>query len=124
MIKPVTADPPAETIWAYTYRIVPPQPEARLREIRALLEREHLDARGDARKWEGRLMVEHEVTHILVVSDSPDQKREVNRRVELVLRQLDAGYSLTAPLAVEDEVPPVAVPVQIPRPRKRRKTDR
>lgn len=106
--------PPSDTIWAYSYEIIPPQPEVRLRAIKTLLEKEHAVASGGARKWEARLLVEHEVTHILVVSDSPDQDREVNRRLEAALRQLDAAYSLTVPLAVP-EAPPVPAGARSPR---------
>src|SRR5688572_19402934 len=111
---------PAETIWAYSYEFTPPQPEVRLRAIKTLLEQEHLEATSDARKWEGRLVVSHEVTHILVVSDSPDQDREVNRRLAAALRNLEAAYSITVPLGVaeETEVPSALAP---PRPERRKK---
>jgi len=113
---------PAQTIWAYSYEFIPPQPEVRLRAVKALLDQEHLEATGGARKWEGRLLVAHEVTHILVVSDSPDQDRDVNRRLSAALRSLDAGYSMTVPLAVLDEttVPSEPTPSRSERRKKRR----
>jgi hypothetical protein len=92
-----------KNLWAYAYEIVPPQPEDRLRTISALLDRERADARDRARTWESRVVVEDHVTHILVVSDSPQQDLEVNRRVEAELRDLRAGFSVTAPMAVADE---------------------
>jgi hypothetical protein len=98
-------------VWAYAYQIVPPQPEERLQTIRALLDREAMEAKTRARTWEGRLVAEEHVTHILVVSDSPEQDLEVNRRVEAALRLLEAGFSVTVPMAVRDgEQRPVAAP--------------
>ena len=97
---------PRKSVWAYAYQIVPPQPETRLRAIRALLDREAVDARSRARTWEGRLVAEEHVTHILVVSDGPEQNLVVNERVEAELRDLEAGFSITTPLAVEGEPPP------------------
>jgi hypothetical protein len=96
-------------VWAYAYQIVPPQPEGRLNAIRALLDREAIDARTRARTWEGRLVAEEHVTHILIVSDSPEQNLDVNQRVEAQLRDLRAGFSITVPMAVGDEpLPPLA----------------
>ncbi len=92
-----------KSLWAYAYEIVPPQPEDRLRSINALLDRERADARTRARTWESRVVVEEHVTHILVVSDSPEQDLEVNLRVEAELRDLSAGFSITAAMAVPDE---------------------
>lgn len=89
-------------MWAYAYEIVPPQPEERLRAIKTLLDQEHSDARRGARAWAGRLVLEPLVTHILVVTDSPEPNREVNRKLEAELLQLQAGFSVTTPLAVED----------------------
>ena len=98
--------PPPKTIWAYAYEIVPPQAELRLRAIRTLLDQEHSDATLRARTWEGRLVRQQQISHIMVVSDSPDQDREVNRRLEAELKELQAGFSLTAPMAVADDATP------------------
>lgn len=94
---------PKKILWAYAYEIVPPQPEERLRAIDALLDKERAEARSRARTWESRVVVEEHVTHILVVSDSPEQDLEVNRRVEAELRDLSAGFSITVPMAVADD---------------------
>ena len=99
-----------KAVWAYAYQIVPPQPEGRLEAIRAILDREAVDARTRARKWEGRLVAEEHVTHILVVSDCPEQNLAVNSRVEAELRALEAGFSVTAPMAVGSEPPPPPLP--------------
>jgi hypothetical protein len=97
--------PESKTRWAYAYRIVPPQAQDRLRAIQTLLDREHSEARRGARTWEGRFVHEEQITHILVVSDSPDQDREVNRRLGVALNELKAGFLLTAPMAVADDAP-------------------
>lgn len=99
-----------KAVWAYGYEIVPPQPQERLRTIRAILDREATDARTRARTWEGRLLAEDYVTHILVVSDSPEQDLGVNHRIEAALRDLEAGFSVTSPMAVEREPLPPLVP--------------
>jgi hypothetical protein len=92
-----------DTIWAYGYRIDPPQAEARLSAIRALLDEAKSDARSGARIFEGRFLREQQVTHILVVSDSPDQNRAVNQKLEAALKELSAEFSITAPMAVASE---------------------
>lgn len=95
--------PPApRTVWAYAYQIVPPQPEGRLQGLRTLLDHERTDAQSGARTWEGRLVLEQQVTHILIVSDSPDLALEANRRLETELRRLKAGFAITAPLTASD----------------------
>ena len=89
-------------LWAYAYQIVPPQPEDRLDTIKTLLESENSDAKRGARTWAAQVIVEQQVTHILVVSDSPEQNHAVNRRLEAELNELQAPFSITAPLAVEE----------------------
>jgi hypothetical protein len=87
-------------VWAYSYEILPPQALDRLTRTLQVLEDGHSAAGLAGRKWEGRLVTDDLVTHILVVSDSPDQQREVNRRLEAELRKVGAGFSMTLPLAV------------------------
>lgn len=91
---------PSRTIWTYAYQIVPPQAEDRLGAIKTLLDDEQADARVRARTWVGRVVLEQQITHIMVVSDSREQNREVNRRLEAELKQLNVGFSVTAPMAV------------------------
>lgn len=86
--------------WAYAYAIVPPQAPAQLSGLRALLAQAHVAARRGARTWTGRLVCERRVTRILVVSDSPDQRLEVNRLLEGRLRRANAAFSLTPPVAL------------------------
>jgi hypothetical protein len=105
----VTPDPAPKPMWAYAYQIVPPQSESRLAAIKALLEREHTRAKSGAHTWEGRFVHEQQITHLLVVSDTPEQDGEANRRLEAALAELQAGFVLTAPLAVTgDQTPPAA----------------
>ena len=94
------APTPAAT-WAYTYRIVPPQPEERLREVRALIATERSAATRGARRWEGQFVLEELATHILVVADSPDHDLEANRRLEAALERLGAQFLRTVPLPVD-----------------------
>lgn len=94
---------PPKTIWAYAYQIVPPQPAARLHAIKTLLDHAHTEAQLGERTWTGRVVVEEQLTHILIVSDSPEQNHEVNRRLEAKLQELNAGFSITVPIAVADD---------------------
>ena len=99
-MAPEQRSPAGQVIWAYAYQIVPPQPEGRLHAVKALLDREHSEAASGSHTWKGRLVLERQVTHILVVTDSPDQDREVNRLLEAQLRQLETAFAITVPLAV------------------------
>lgn len=87
-------------LWAYTYRLEPPLPPARLKEIKALLEREHRAAKERAGTWEGRLVADERISHILVLADSPDLTLEANQRLEFALRSLRAEFNLTVPMVV------------------------
>lgn len=109
-----TRTPPARMMWAYAYQIVPAQPEGRLSTIRAVLEAEHSLAKEDARTWQGKFVQENQITHILVVSDSPDQDGDANRRLEAALKELQTGFVLTAPMPVLGG-PPTPVPAQAER---------
>ncbi|MFH1834487.1 MAG: hypothetical protein ABH877_05630, partial [bacterium] len=62
-------------------------------------------AKRTKRVWAGRMVREQRVTHIMVVSDSPDQTGEVNHRIESRLEGLKVGYSLSAPMAVAGDDP-------------------
>lgn len=99
------------TLWAYAYEVMPPQGDDEMEGIGTLLSEEHTNAKLSARLWAGRMVREQMVTHIMVVSDSPDQTLEVNRRLESRLEGLKARYSLSVPMAVEDDSP-----AQLPEP--------
>jgi len=90
------------TTWAYAYRLSPPLDPIKLRQLKELLAKEHSDAQKQEGKWEARLVTDDRVGHILVLSDSPDVDRAANKRIEEELRRLQADYSLTVPLAVDD----------------------
>lgn len=105
--------PTSKTVWAYAYQILPPQGAERLDAITTLLDHAHTEAQRDARTWTGRVVVEEQVTHILIVSDSPEQNHAVNRRLESKLQELNAGFSLTVPIAVADDTPVTGTPDQV-----------
>jgi hypothetical protein len=92
--------PQPKPIWAYAYQLSPPQDADRLRTIQPLLDDEHVDAQEDGRTWAGRVVLEERVTHILVVSDSPEQDHESNRKLESELKQLNAKFSISAPMVL------------------------
>lgn len=94
------------TLWAYAYEVLPPQPSAEWAELRALLDEEHAAAEREGRRWTGKLVYKQLVTHLLVVSDHPDQDRDINRRVEEWLKVVSPAYSMTVPKALVAEPPP------------------
>jgi hypothetical protein len=97
--------PRKKIIWAYSYQLVPPQPADKLREVKSLLDREHHAAKAREGTWEGRLVVDERIAAILVLSDSPELDVESNKRVEHALRAVNAGFSVTVPMAVAPEAP-------------------
>jgi hypothetical protein len=88
--------PSPKSLWAYVYQLMPPQPADRLRSIQPLLDGEHVDARRTGRTWAGRMVPEERITHILVVSDSPEQ--DDNRKLESELEDLRTKFSVSVPL--------------------------
>lgn len=95
-----------KALWAYAYEIVPPKTADHMKVIEAFLEEEHTQARETARTWRGQLVCEEQVTHILVVSDTPEQDSEVNLRLERRLTALKAGFSRTAPMQLSGDGDP------------------
>ncbi len=57
-------------------------------------------ARGGARTWAGRLVLQRHATHILIVSDAPERNPSIDRRLEAEIERLDAAFSVTEPLEV------------------------
>ncbi len=94
-----------KTVWAYAYQILPPQSADRLRAIQKLLDHEHANAHRESRSWAGRIVLEEKVTLILIVSDSPEQNREINGALAAEVEQLQAALLITTPLAVADDAP-------------------
>lgn len=88
---------PAQARWVYAYELNPPQPEPQFRRIRALLRRAQLAAQRGGRLWTGRIVVETNITHILVVADNPGQVHDVDRAIEVELKSLNMNFALTGP---------------------------
>jgi len=102
VIKQNQGGPSRRSMWAYGYAINPSLARDRLSAIESLLDEEHSNEKSGGRTWTGRLVVEEQVTHILVVSDSPDQNLDVNQRLEAELQRIEAAFSVTAPLMIGD----------------------
>ncbi len=92
--------PPKSGLWAYAYDITLPESSERFRGIQELLEREHSEARAGARTWAAQVVVEPQVTRILVVSDTPARDMGINRRIEAALAALNARFVVTEPMEV------------------------
>ncbi|TVP54324.1 MAG: hypothetical protein EA351_13465 [Gemmatimonadales bacterium] len=87
-------------LWAYGYKLVPPIARDRMGPIKALLEGAYQQAGLGAFAWEGRLINGDDITHILVVSDRPEQDLEVNHLLEAELNRLQAPFTITRALAI------------------------
>ena len=94
------------TLWAYGYEMIPPHRQQGMAALRGLLAREHGDAEREARTWTARLITEQRVTHVLIVSDSPELDREINQKLETELQALGVDYFVTVPIPVAGEVEP------------------
>jgi len=103
--------PGPRTVWAYAYEFTQPQPMDQMDTVQGLLDREETKARKDSRRWGSRFVTREEITHILVINDSPRQDLEVNRLLEVALGEMNAGFFMTAAMAIGDEddepVPPL-----------------
>jgi hypothetical protein len=97
-------------IWAYAYRLEPAQSASRLKEIKALLAQEQQTAKARNGTWEARLVTDDRVSHILVLSDTPDLTGEANRRLEQALQAISTKFNLTVPMVVPvervEDIPP------------------
>jgi hypothetical protein len=91
-----------EPLWAYAYQLLAPRATDRMSTILELVDRENADALRNARAWTARLVAEHQVTHVLVLSDSPELDRDMNRRLEARLRELDVRFTVTLPMRVDE----------------------
>ena len=91
------------TLWAYGYEMIPPHLEDRMGDVRGLLERENDEAVQAGRTWTARLVTEERVTHVLIVSGSPQLDLEINKRLETELKSLGLKFLLTVPMPVRDE---------------------
>lgn len=95
--------PHRRALWAYAYEIVLPQVEKGFRAIQALLNWEHSDAQSRGRAWGARVVFAQHVTHILVVSDGPEQDLAINRTLEAGVLDLGAEFAMTTSLAVANQ---------------------
>jgi hypothetical protein len=98
---------PLHARWVYAYQLDPPQPEPRFKKLHALIRQAQSAAQRGGRLWTGRIVVETLVTHLLIVTNHPDQVPAVNRAIEAELKQLDMGFALTgpAPLPLSNATP-------------------
>ena len=92
--------PRAPESWAYAYQLNPPQPESRFAKIKILLRRARLAAQRDGRLWTGQVVKDAHITHILVVTDAPDEIRAVDRAIDAELKRLKMGFAITEPARV------------------------
>src|SRR2546425_1133082 len=74
--------------WAYAYQLNPPQPESRFAKVKMLLRRARLAAQRAGRLWTGQVVKDAHITHILVVTDAPDEVRAVDRAIDAELKRL------------------------------------
>ena len=81
--------------WAYAYQLNPPQPEPRFAKLKMLLRRARQAARRDGHLWTGRIVMEDRITHILVVTDAPNEVRAVDRAIGTELKRLKIGFAIT-----------------------------
>jgi len=93
---------PFRAIWTYGYVLVPPIARDRMGPMEVLLHDGHTQAVLGARTWEGRLINGDDITHILVVSDRPEQNLEVNLLLEAELNRLKAPFEVTEAVVVGD----------------------
>jgi len=92
--------PRASKSWAYAYQLNPPQPEPRFAKVKLLLRRARLAAQRDGCLWTGQIVMESHITHILVVTDAPDEVRAVDRAIDAELKRLKMGFAITGPAMV------------------------
>ena len=92
--------PRAAESWAYAYQLIPPQPEPRFVKIKMLLRRARLAAQRAGRLWTGQVVKDAHITHILVVTDDPDEVRAVDRAIGTELKRLKMGFAITGPARV------------------------
>src|SRR5438309_8720433 len=92
--------PRAPKSWAYAYQLDPPQPEPRFAKLKILLRRARLAAQRDGRLWTGQIVMEAHITHILIVTDAPDEVRAVDRAIDAELKRLKMGFAVTGPARV------------------------
>jgi hypothetical protein len=99
-MKPEAGRVRKTAMWAYGYAFVPPISRHRIGPMEALLADGHEKARLAALTWEGRLINGDDITHLLVVSDRPDQDLEINHLLEAEMDRLGAPFTITPALSI------------------------
>lgn len=93
--------PPAErTLWVHGYEMIPPHQAERMAAIRGLLDQENSGAARQDRNWTARLVTEETVTHVLIVTASPDENRDINQRLESQMRALGFSFHVSVPMPI------------------------
>jgi hypothetical protein len=95
-----------DSLWAYAYQMLPSRAAHRTKGIRALLEGENREAKRADRNWTARLVLEQHVTHVLIVSDTPELDRDINRRLEARLKEMEVRFAVTVPMPVVEQARP------------------
>ena len=103
--------------WAYAYQLDPPQPEPRFAKVKLLLRRAGQAAQRVGRLWTGQIIMEAHITHILVVTDDPDEVRAVDQAIDAELKRLKMGFAITGPARVS--LPSVTPGTRAPKTRAR-----
>lgn len=85
----------------YGYEMIPPRLAGGMTAIRNLLDQENDEAKREDRTWTARMVTEHQATHLLIVSTSPEQNGEINRKLEAELHALGVDFLLTLPVRVQ-----------------------
>ncbi len=104
------SSPPHRSIWAYGYVLVPPVERHRVGPLQAALDNGNQKARLGAHTWEARLINGDDITHILVVSDRPEQDLDANQLLEVELNRLDAPFEITHAVQIGDRPVPDSPP--------------
>jgi len=91
---------PIPTHWVYAYQLQPPQPDAQFNKIKVLLRRAHFSAGRADRMWAGRVVLQTQVSHILIVSDTPSLQRAANRALEAQLKRQGVRFSVSQPVSL------------------------
>ena len=92
--------PRAPKSWAYAFQLNPPQPEPRFARVKMLLGRARKAAERHGRLWTGKIVMETHITHILVVTNAPEEVRAVDQAIEAELKRLKMGFTITGPARV------------------------
>ncbi|CAN5601990.1 hypothetical protein BH23GEM10_BH23GEM10_06650 [soil metagenome] len=90
------------TLWLYGYEMIQPHHTQGMTAIQDLLDRVNDEATREDRTWTARLVTEQQATHVLIVSTSPEQDREINRKLEAELKAMGVDCLLTLPMPVRD----------------------